>query len=186
MDMAVSQEQLDRLAEDAAYMQDEAEALKYVIDQVPCQEHPPGERSIAEILLFIDYAQRRYFRSALEEAVENPRPTHIDKLSDFEDTFEPDRKRIDDIQTLLNDVAKHRAAVINTIKNISLIDWDKEVYINNREILLIDFIGQMIRFDHIQLKKIADLVRTYSEQKQNERRIRQQQSMQNSPSNHSG
>jgi hypothetical protein len=180
--MAVSQEQLDRLVEDAAYMQNEAEALKYVIDEVPWQQNLPDQRSIAEMLLFIDHAQRYYFRSSLEEAVNSRRPVHIDKLSDFEKTFDADKKKIDNIQILLDDVAKHRAGVINMIKKVSSIDWDTTIYIGQQEILLFEFIQQMIRFDHIQLKKIAEMVRTFSEQKHNQRRIRKQQSMENSPS----
>jgi hypothetical protein len=183
--MAVSQEELDRLVEDAAYMQNEAEALKYVIDEVPWQQNLPDQRSITEILLFIDHAQRYYFRSSLEEAVNSRRLVYIDTLSDFEKTFDADKKKIGNIQILLNDVAKHRAGVINTIKNISSIDWETTIYVGQHEILLLEFIRQMIRFDHIQLKKIADMVRTFSEQKHNQRRIRQQQSIENSPSKNS-
>jgi hypothetical protein len=185
MNNTISQKQVDQLLQDAAYIQEEAEALKYVIEQVPYQEAPPGQRSIAEILFFIDYAQLHYFRFFLEEAIKNPRPTRIDKFSDFEETFDIEEIETENIQKILNKLAKHRAGVINIIKNISLSGWSTIIHVDNREILLFDFIQQMIRFDHIQLNKIAELVRSFNEQKQNERRIWQQQSMQKSPSNNS-
>ena len=186
MNNEVSQEQLDQLIEDARYLQDEAEALKYVIDEVPYDEDPPNDdRSIAEMLLLIDHAQLSYYRPILKEAVKNRRPTHIDEFDDFEETFEPDEEKYKDIQKLLSKLAKHRAGVINTIENISLIDWETVIYKDNQQILLFDFIKEMIRFDRQQLKKIANLVMIYNDEKQNKRKIERRRSMQNQPEKNS-
>ncbi len=179
MDEQITQDQLDQLIEDATYLQDEAEALKYVIDDVPYNESPPEGRSIAEMLLLIDHAQLSYYRPVLEKAVDNPRPTHLDDFEDFEETFEPDPERLENIQKLLSKLAKHRAGVINTIQNISLIDWETVVYRDGQQILLFDFIQQMIRFDRRQLKKIADLVMVYKDQEKTKREIEQKRAMQN-------
>lgn len=179
MDDQITQEQLDQLIEDAAYLQDEAEALKYVIDDVPHQENPPEGRSIAEMLLLIDHAQLSYFRPILEKAVKNPRPTHLENVDHFEETFEPDEEKLENIQKLLSKLAKHRAGVINTMNNISLIDWETTVYKNNQQILLFDFIREMIRFDRRQLKKIADLVMVYKDREQTNREIEKKRAMQN-------
>ncbi|MBN2731593.1 MAG: hypothetical protein JXR26_04095 [Balneolaceae bacterium] len=178
-DREISQEQLDRLIEDASYLQDEAEALKYVIDEVPYDEDPPDGRSIVEMLLLIDHAQLSYYRPILESAVNDQRPTHIDNFEDFENSFEPDEEKMKDIQKLLSKLSKHRAGVINTIKNIPLIDWETVIYNNNQQLLLFDFIQQMIRFDRAQLKKIADLVMLYNNEKQNRRQIEQKRANQN-------
>lgn len=178
-DKEITQEQLDKLIEDAAYLQDEAEALKYVIDEVPYAETPPAGRSIAEMLLLIDHAQLSYFRPILEAAVKEKRPTHIDDFPHFHDTFEPDEEKKKDIQKLLSKLSKHRAGVINTINNISLIDWETIVYDNGQQVSLFDFIQQMIRFDRRQLKKIADLVMIYNNQKQNKRQIEHKRSLRN-------
>lgn len=186
MNTAISQEQLNRLVEDAAYIQNEAEALKYVIDQVPFQQRPPGQRSIAEELLLIDRAQLHYFRTFLEEATRNPRPAHINNFSAFEKAFDEEEKEIGDIQELLDDLSKHRAGMINMIRNISLTDWNTTVYINDQKILLFDFIQRMIQFDRTQLKKIANLVRIYSDQKHSERQLHKKKSMRNSSSNNLG
>jgi hypothetical protein len=182
MDGKVSQEELDQLIEDAAYLQDEAEALKYVIDEVPYNERPPERYSIAEMLLLIDHAQLSYYRPVLEEAVGNPRPTHLNNFTHFKETFEPDEEKLRDIQKLLSRLAKHRAGVINTIKNISLIDWETVLYNGEQQLLLFNFIQEMIRFDREQFKKIADLVMVFNAEKQNKREIERRQSMQNPPS----
>jgi hypothetical protein len=182
MDKEISQEQLQQLIEDATYLQDEAEALKYVIDEVPHNENPPEGRSIAEMLLLIDHAQLSYFRPILKEAVKNPRPTHIDNFEHFEETFDPDEEKLKDIQKLLSKLAKHRAGVLNTMKNISLINWETIVYKNDQQLLLFDFIREMIHFDRQQLNKIADLVMVFNDQKQNMRDIERRRSIQNSES----
>ncbi|HYW34437.1 MAG TPA: hypothetical protein VE868_03420 [Balneolaceae bacterium] len=184
MDKEISQDQVDQLIDDAAYLQDEAEALKYVIDNVPYNESLPDERySIAEMLLLIDHAQLSYYRPIIKEAVENPRPTHLDDFIDFKETFDPDGEILNNIQKLLSNLAKHRAGVINTLKNISIIDWETVVYKNEQQILLYDFVREMIRFDRRQLKKIAELVRVFNDQKQSERKLKHKRAMQNPSSN---
>lgn len=179
MDDQITQEQLDQLIEDATYLQDEAEALKYVIDEVPHQETPPEGRSIAEMLLLIDHAQLSYYRPILQKAVKNPRPTHLENFDHFEETFEPEEEKLENIQKLLSKLAKHRAGVINTMNNISLIDWETSIYRNEKEILLFDFIREMIRFDRRQLKKIADLVMVFKDREQTNREIERKRAMQN-------
>jgi hypothetical protein len=182
MSERISQKQIDELIEDASYLQDEAEALKYVIDQVPYGEGPPDGRSIAEMLLLIDHAQLSYFRPVLKDAVENPRPTHIENFDYFEDTFAPDEKKSDDIQNLLSKLAKHRASVINNLKSISLIDWNTAIYSDEQEILLFYFVREMVQFDRKQLRKIAELVRAFHDQKRSSRELDRKRSMQNPPS----
>ncbi|MDX1586237.1 MAG: hypothetical protein R3222_05815, partial [Balneolaceae bacterium] len=84
----ITQEQLDTLTEDASYLQDEAEALQYVIETVPYTETPPDGRSIAEMLMLIDHAQVNYYRPILEDAFKNPRPTRLSNYEHLRDTFE--------------------------------------------------------------------------------------------------
>jgi hypothetical protein len=169
----ISQKQLDDLIRDAAYLKDEAEALQYVIDEVPYAENPPGRQSIAEMLLLIDHAQLSYFRPILNDAIENPHPTHIENFNHFEETFTTEPKKINDIENLLNKLAKHRAGIINDIRNVAIIDWSTIIYGGDQEMLLFDFIYKMIHFDRKQLKKISELVRAFSDQKQSNREIEQ-------------
>ena len=171
----VTQEQLDQLVEDASYLQDEAEALKYVIEEVPYKESPPDNTSIAEKLLLLDHAQLSYYRPILEKGFKNPRPTRLQDFDHYNDTFEVDEEKIDDIQKLLSKIAKHRAGVVNVIKNIPLIDWDIVIYKDDREITLYSFMQEMVRFDRAMLKDIADQVMVYSQDREAKREIESRQ-----------
>lgn len=172
----ISQEQHDALVEDASYLQDEAEAMQYVIDNVPYDKSPPEGRSIAEMLLLIDHAQLSYYRPILEKAIDDPRPTHLDNFTHFRKDFEADEEKMKDIQKILRKIAKHRAGLVNVIDNMSLIDWETKVYRNDQQVLLFDFMQEMIRFERGILKDIADQVRVYNQEKQTRREIEQKRS----------
>ena len=175
-DREISQEELDNLVDDASYLQDEAEAMQYVIDNVPYTKAPPEGRSIAEMLLLIDHAQLSYYRPILEEAVESSRPTHLDNFTHFRESFEADEEKMKDIQKMLRKIAKHRAGLVNAIKNTPLIDWETVIYRNEQQVLLFDFMQEMIRFERGMLKDIADQVRIYNQEKQRQREIEQRRS----------
>lgn len=170
-DREISQEELDKLIDDVSYLQDEAEAMQYVIDNVPFTKSPPEGKSIAEMLLLIDHAQLSYYRPILEEAVNNPRPTHLENFTHFRDSFEADEEKMKDIQKTLSKIAKHRAGLVNAIKNISLIDWETVIYKNDQQLLLFDFMQEMIRFERGILKDIADQVKVYKQEEETRREI---------------
>src|SRR5699024_1760394 len=172
MGKIITQEQVDRLIEDVSYMQDEAEALKYVIDFIPYGKQPLEGQSIAEILTFIDSVQKFYYQYYLQKAVEKQPLSRIDRLDQFIETFDVAEKNAEDIQSLLDRLAKHRIKLINTIKNISVFEWSTSVYVGEKKMTLFEFIQQIVHFDRGQLKKIAGLVRVFGEQKQTERRIK--------------
>lgn len=167
----ITQEKFDKLVEDASYLQDEAEALKYVIDEVPYGETPPGGQSIIEMLLLIDHAQLSYYRPVLEKAFNDPRPTHLKDFDYFEESFVLDPGKAENIQNVLSKIAKHRAGLVNVIKNIPLIDWESKIYKDNKELTLFDFVRQMIRFERSKLKEIADLVLVFDQEKQAHKEI---------------
>lgn len=175
-DRTISQDDLNRLIEDATYLQDEAEAMQYVIDDVPYDESPPEGRSIAEMLLLIDHAQLSYYRPILEEAVDSPRPTHLENYTHFRETFDPDEDKLKDVQNILKKLAKHRAGVVNVLKNISLIDWETVIYRDDQQVLLYDFMQEMIRFERDMLKDIADQVKVFNQEKERRREIEQRRS----------
>lgn len=173
----ISQEDLDQLKEDACYLQNEAEALTYVIEEVPYRQNPPGERSIAELLLYIDHAQLSYYRPVLETAFKKTRPVRLSDFPHFEETFEVEEEKLDDIQKVLRKISKHRAAVINVIDNIPLIDWETIIYGDEKTLTMYDFIKEMVRFDRLILKKIAEQVMAYSQQRHAQREIEQKQQL---------
>ncbi len=175
-DREISQEEVNELIEDASYLQDEAEALQYVIDTIPYAESPPGGKSIAEMLLLIDHAQLSYYRPIIEDACENPRPTHLKNFTDFRESFEADEEKLKDVQKILRKISKHRAGLVNYISKVSLIDWETVIYENDKQILLYNFLGGMIRFERNILKDIADQVKAYKNDRQNQRELEKRKS----------
>jgi len=175
-DREISQDDLNKLITDVSYLQDEAEAMQYVIDNVPYEKAPPDGRSISELLLLIDHAQLSYYRPIIEQAVESDRPTHLDNFTHFRDDFEPEEEKMKDVQKVLQKLAKHRAGLVNSIKNISLIDWETRVYRDGQEVFLFDFLQEMIRFERGVLKDIAEQVKVYNQEKERMREIEQRRS----------
>jgi hypothetical protein len=169
--MDIKQSQIDTLIEDVAYLEHEAEALKYVIDSVPYAEAPPEGRSIAEILMFLDHAQQNYYRKVIEDAFKSARPINLNAYVEPEETFEKDDDLAKDIQKLLYKISKHRVALLNLIKNIQVIDWEREITKGRHTISLFEFANQMVRNERSTLKEIADLVMTYQQSKQMQREL---------------
>lgn len=181
-DQEITQEQLNDLISDAEYLLDEAEALKYVIDAAPYDETPPDGMSIYNMLKLIDHAQVDYYRPITERVFAENR---IIKLSDFEhykDTFEEERDKDEmNIQKTLSKIIKHRAAVINVFKKISLIDWERELRGERGEsLILFDLANKMVRDERKILKEIADLVLIYQNERQHQREINKKASQQKS------
>jgi len=81
-----------------------------------------------------------------------------------------------DIQKTLRKIAKHRAGLVNAIKNIPLIDWETVLYRDDQQILLFDFMREMIRFERGVLKDIAEQVRVFNQDKQSKRELEQRRS----------
>ncbi|HLR32334.1 MAG TPA: hypothetical protein VK074_07590 [Fodinibius sp.] len=176
-DQEVSREEVNQLIEDIAYLQDEADALQYVIDNVSYDRALPGKRSIGEILLLIDHAQTTYYRPILEEAVDRKRPTSLDKFTHFEESFAFDGE-ITDIQATLRKISKHRVGIVSIANKMLLIDWEIAIYNDDQEILLIHFMQQMVRFERGMLKEIANQVMEFSKEKEARREIEQRQQSQ--------
>jgi hypothetical protein len=165
-DQEVTQEQYEQLIDDAAYLQDEAEALSYVIDSVPYGDNPPDGLSIYSMLQLIDHAQVSYYRPVIEKVFSEVREIKLSEFDSYKETFVPDKEDELDIQKILRKIGKHRAALINVFKNIPLIDWERTlVGEHGQPVTLHSFAREMITGERQLLKKIADLVLIY----QNER-----------------
>lgn len=171
-DPQVTQEQYEQLIDDASYLQDEAEALKYIIDQVPYSETPPDGLSIYQMLKLIDHAQTNYFRPIIEKIFSENRIVNLSDYVAFEETFEVPEEDDVDIQKALNKIIKHRAGLLNIFQKISLINWEREVKDeSNHKISLFTFANKMVRTERRILKEIADLVMIYQNEKQVQREI---------------
>lgn len=167
--MEIKQSQADSLIEDVAYLEHEAEALKYVIESVPYKEKPPAGKSIFETLLYLDYAQQEYYRPIIEDAYKSVRPINLNMYADPEENFEMDEELSDDIQKLLYKISKHRVALLNLLKNMKLIDWEREITSGRDTLSLYDFVYQMVQKERSILKEIAGLVLAYQNSKQIQR-----------------
>jgi len=165
-DQQVTQEQYESLIEDASYLENEAEALKYVIDEVPYSEVPSGGTSIIQKLALIDHAQHNYYRPLIEKAFSSARPLLIKNFDHYSETFEiPENEK--DVQKILNKIIKHRAAILNLFNKIPLIDWERALSDSNgKTISLYDFANRMVTEERNELKDIAELVMIYQNTKQ--------------------
>jgi hypothetical protein len=159
--MEIKQSQIDSLINDVAYLEHEAEALKYVIESVPYNKTPREGRSIAEILHFIDHAQQKYYRPVIEDTFRNNRPINLNSYVKPSESYERDEELLQDIQKLLYKISKHRVALLNLIKNLQLIDWEREISEGRSTVTLYEFTLGMVNNERKTLKEIADLVLTY-------------------------
>jgi hypothetical protein len=171
-DLNISQKQIDNLVEDAEYLLDEAEALKYVIDSVPFEETPTDGMSIVNMLRLIDHAQTNYYRPIIEQVFSENRLIRLADYEDFNDTFEVKKKDEADVQKTLGRIIKHRAALLTIINKIPIIDWERTLKNeNNRKISLYEFAQSLIKKERGLLKKIADLVLIYQNERAHQREI---------------
>lgn len=179
-DQEITQEQFNELISDAEYLLDEAEALKYVIDSVPYEETPPDGMSIYNMLKLIDHAQVDYYRPITERVFSENRLLKLSDYEHYKDTFEEETDSDEiNIQKTLNKIIKHRAAIINVFKRISLIDWERKLRGERGEdLILFDLANKMIRDERKVLKEIADLVLIYQNERAHQREINKKSSQQ--------
>jgi cysteinyl-tRNA synthetase len=168
-----NQDDLNNLLEDARYVENEADALRYVIDEVPYDTKPAGGMSIAELLLMLDHAQKNYYRPIIEQAFKSSEPIDISDVEHYRENFEVSLEDDFDIFKALQKISKHRAALVNVLSNIPLIDWSRTIYKGDREMALHQFVRSMITDDRKILKEIADLVMNHSQQVRAQKEIEQ-------------
>lgn len=174
----VTQEQFEHLLDDVTYLQDEAEALKYVIDQVPYSETPPDQMSILDMLRYLDFLQVHYFRPVIEEVFTENRVITLKPISAESEHFRPAKDSEDEnatnIFTVIHKIVKHRAALINVVRKIPLIDWERSLKDSDgARKTLYEFASEMVRSERKILKEIADLVLIHQNEKLGKREINQ-------------
>ncbi len=181
---AISHKEVSALCDDISYLQDEAEALKYLIDRVPYDEEPPDGYSIIDLLKLIDYSQHHYYRPVTEKVLSDKRLVKLNEFEEPESGFKEynsdSENGSSDIQRVLSKIVKHRAAFLNIVDKISLFEWEKTILNkNNKEVTLFEFISEMIRKERGRLKKVADLVLIYQNEKEHQREIEKRSSHRN-------
>jgi hypothetical protein len=159
-DSEVTQELYEQLLDDARWLQDEAEAVRYVIEQVPYKEKPPKGHSIFEMLRLLDHAQTRFYRPIIEKVFSENRTVKLSDYEDFRESFEElTNDKEHNVDKVLRNIIKHRGGILSILKKIPLIDWERELMDKDGErISLFDFSLEMVRTDRQILKDIADLI----------------------------
>jgi hypothetical protein len=176
-DKVITREDIERLIEDAAYLQDESEALGYVIDSVAYDEKPPEGLSILEKLMLIDSLQQLYFRPGFDQILTGSRPVKISNIDQFISDFEVNDKDDREIQKILSRLSKHRAAILNVFSKYSINDWEKSISVHGLDInSAFGFADLMIKKERVLLKEIADMILALEHEKsfQREINVRQQ------------
>lgn len=149
-----------KVLEDARYLQDEIEALKYVIHDVPYEEKPAvGEYSILEMVGMIDHAQVAFYRPAIEEMIRNSAPD-VTVSTDYERSFKLRKDENDTVETILNRIIKHRAAFLNFMSKIKPLEWERSGFINGKRRSVFSLLNELVEFERLQLKRVAERVMT--------------------------
>ena len=134
------------------------------------------------MLKLVGHAQKNYYRPLIEKVFAENRPISLANYDHYKETFQETEDEDDfNVQKLLSKIVKHRAALINLFKKLSLIDWERELRGERGEkLLLIDFAKRMIREERRLLKDIADLVLIYQNEQQHQREIERKASQRKS------
>ena len=171
-DKSITREDIERLVEDAAYLQDESEALGYVIDSVAYDEKPPEGLSILEKLMLIDSLQQSYFRPGFDQVLSSSRPVRITNIDQFIADFRISESDDLEIQKILSRLSKHRAAVLNIFSKYSLNDWEKDVSVQGEDInSAYEFAHLMVKKERALLKEIADMILALEHEKSFQREV---------------
>ncbi len=146
-----SSTRLQELLDDASYLGDELEALKFVIESVPYREKPYGEQSILEMIAVIDHAQEHIYRPVFEQAAKS-KTIHETVTADFR--FNQDK--VTSVTKFLDSIIGHRAALMKTINNIHEDTWNDQLKDDGLKVL--DLLSNMIDNERDQLRKVAERV----------------------------
>jgi hypothetical protein len=157
-------DQFRKLVDDSAYLQDEVEALKYVISSVPYDEKPAGKHSILEMVALIDHAQQNYFRVALKQLLSD-HPDGSGLQEDFRKTYDTSEVNGKGVDRVLDKIIKHRAAIVSMLAKTTEIDLQRTMNVRGRKKGITDFLEEMVQFERLQLKQVAERVLTISERK---------------------
>lgn len=149
---------LHQLLDDASYLEDELEALKFVIESIPYRERPFGEYSILELIALIDYAQEQTYRPLFEQAAENRR---LRKTEESGFSFKQDK--VTSVNKFLDSIIGHRVSLMKTAQKIHKDVW-KETVTGSDHLALLDFLSNMIDNEREQLRKVAERVMTMNDE----------------------
>lgn len=163
--MDFNKTQIDNLIDDVSYLQDEVEALKYVIHSVPFEEKPAGRESILELVALIDHAQKVFYRPFVETVAGFSKPEE-NLNEEFRKTFELDMEKYESVDNLLDKIVKHRAALLSVLSKLNVIDWNRKGSVKGKPKSIFAVVTEMVEFERNQLKMVADRVMSLERERQ--------------------
>jgi hypothetical protein len=153
---------MSELIEQATYLQDEAQALAYVIDDIPYDEQAAGGRSIRDWLILIDANQMQRFKPLTDAVTKGSnKPLNLKELSEEQlvDRYDAEDKVLP-IHELLQKIAKHRGSILAGLERMSGYDLDRDVSVRGgKQQQLLTCIEQLIEQEREMLKQIASIVK---------------------------
>lgn len=168
----VTEQTLNNFVQDAAYLADEAEALKFVIESVPYAVTPAGGMSICNKLRLINHAQNNYFKPVIESVFSENSTIRLASFEHYTDTFETEPDEDTNVEKVLQLIIKNRGTFLNMIEKFPYTSWERTLTDKEGEtIYLLDFAREMIRDERKLLKEIADLVMIYQKEREQQREI---------------
>ncbi len=170
MTLEFTREHLDEILEDITYLQDETEALRYVIDTVPYDRATPGGVSVIDKLLLLDYLQQDYYRPVFNSAAgRGPGTLKTEPVEKVIDRFKPESESSLDILALLKRISKHRASLVNILEKIPLTEWEQQVVLNGKKETLFQFAKNLVYRDRQILREIASMVMDFQKEQETQR-----------------
>lgn len=169
----IDQNDIDHLLEDAAYLQDEADALTYVIEEVPYDELTPDGESIRGYLYQIALSEKEYYRPVIEQTYRDKRVVKLSEFSQIGDSYQlSEEEQKNEIIKVIRKMGKQRASLITLLQKFTHYDWNTILFDEKgRDLSLFSFTRGMITRERALLKKIADLVLIYQNEKGQQREI---------------
>lgn len=162
--MEVTRKTIDDLIQDIHYLQDELEALKYVISEVPVMEKPPGQPSILEMLALIKHAQAAFYRPLVEKISDTRSRNNVIDY-DYKNTLDAAEYEEQGVEYLINKTIKHRVSFVTLLQQKPAQFWEYAISIKGQEKTIFKLLHEMVTFERGQLKSVAERVLTLEDKK---------------------
>jgi hypothetical protein len=159
--MDFSKDDIAAVIRQAAVLQDELEALKYSIRDVPFEEKLDGySMTLLEMVSLIDHGQETYYKPLVENLRKKER-SMVTRQDHFTSTFVFERDPEKSVEEMLNKVIKHRAAFLSYLEKLPIIDWDRSTYMGGKRMTIFDLLKEMTLWEKDHLRGVAEMVMAF-------------------------
>ncbi len=146
------------LLQDAAYLQEELNALKQVIGAIPYTERPLEQESVLDMITRIGYAQSACFLPAIQLVMQagNMKTTI---QPDYKKTFQPHDYDDIPVDTIIDRIIAERKLLISLLSEApSSAIYDRNPVNVMGSKSLYELIEEMVNYERDQLKQVAERV----------------------------